>query len=97
MWILNLLNDLDNEENYTETLYGPVGLIRGKFLRYNGNKVLMSLGSPGLFPAEICDANPSILVALSSNADENHGFFSGSDASYVMGKAMETDDGNWDF
>jgi len=50
-----------------------------------------------LFPAEICDVNPAILAALSPNADENHDFFSGSGSSYVMGKAEETDDNDWDF
>ena len=52
---------------------------------------------PALFPAEACDVNPAILAALSPNADENHDFFSGSGSSYVMGKAEETDDEDWDF
>ena len=46
---------------------------------------------------EACDVNPAILAALSPNADENHDFFSGSGSSYVMGKAEETDDEDWDF
>ncbi len=50
-----------------------------------------------LLPQEICDVNPSILAALSPNADENHDFFSGSGSSYVMGKSVETDDDDWDF
>ena len=96
----DLLNELyDNEVEYTESLYDPVGLSDEveKFLRYNGNKALMNLGYPALFPAEICDVNPAILSALSPNADENHDFFSGSGSSYVMGKAVETDDDDWDF
>ena len=96
----DLLNELyDNEVEYTESLYDPVGLSDDveKFLRYNGNKALMNLGYPALFPAEICDVNPAILSALSPNADENHDFFSGSGSSYVMGKAVETDDDDWDF
>lgn len=96
----DLLNELyDNEVEYTESLYAPVGLEEDveKFLRYNGNKALMNLGYPALFPQEICDVNPSILAALSPNADENHDFFSGSGSSYVMGKAVETDDDDWDF
>ena len=56
----------------------------------------MNLGYPALFPQEICDVNPSILAALSPNADENHDFFSGSGSSYVMGKSVETDDDDWD-
>lgn len=96
----DLLNELyDNEVEYTRSLYEPVGLTQDgeKFLRYNGNKALMNLGYPALFPQEICDVNPSILAALSPNADENHDFFSGSGSSYVMGKSVETDDDDWDF
>lgn len=96
----DLLNELyDNEVEYTRGLYEPVGLTQDveKFLRYNGNKALMNLGYPALFPQEICDVNPSILAALSPNADENHDFFSGSGSSYVMGKSVETDDDDWDF
>lgn len=96
----DLLNELyDNEVEYTRSLYEPVGLTQDveKLLRYNGNKALMNLGYPALFPQEICDVNPSILAALSPNADENHDFFSGSGSSYVMGKSVETDDDDWDF
>ena len=96
----DLLNELyDNEVVYTRRLYEPVGLTQDdeNFLRYNGNKALMNLGYPALFPQEICDVNPSILAALSPNADENHDFFSGSGSSYVMGKSVETDDDDWDF
>ena len=95
----DLLNELyDNEVEYTRSLYDGVGLTEDveKFLRYNGNKALMNLGYPALFPAEICDVNPAILAALSPNADENHDFFSGSGSSYVMGKAVDDDD-DWDF
>ena len=96
----DLLNELyDNEVEYTRSLYEPVGLTQDveKVLRYNGNKALMNLGYPALFPQEICDVNPSILAALSPNADENQDFFSGSGSSYVMGKSVETDDDDWDF
>ncbi len=41
--------------------------------------------------------NPAILAALSPNADENHDFFSGSGSSYVIGKAVATEDDDWDF
>ncbi|OZG64765.1 class 1b ribonucleoside-diphosphate reductase subunit beta [Bifidobacterium eulemuris] len=96
----DLLNELyDNEERYTESMYEPVGLVDDveRFLRYNANKALMNLGYEALFPAEATDVNPSILAALSPNADENHDFFSGSGSSYVIGKAQETDDDDWDF
>lgn len=96
----DLLNELyDNEVKYTQSLYDEVGLTNDveKFLRYNGNKALMNLGYPAMFPADTCDVNPAILAALSPNADENHDFFSGSGSAYVMGKTQETDDDDWDF
>jgi hypothetical protein len=57
----------------------------------------MNLGYEALFPPEMAEVNPAILAALSPNADENHDFFSGSGSSYVMGKAVETEDDDWDF
>ncbi|WP_418276292.1 class 1b ribonucleoside-diphosphate reductase subunit beta [Isoptericola jiangsuensis] len=89
----------ENEVEYTESLYGELGLTEDvkKFLRYNANKALMNLGYEGLFPKDETDVNPAILAALSPNADENHDFFSGSGSSYVIGKAVETEDDDWDF
>jgi ribonucleoside-diphosphate reductase beta chain len=57
-----------------------------KFLNYNVNKAL--------FPAETGKVNPATLLTLSPNADENHDFLSGS--SYVIGKAVATEDEDWD-
>lgn len=97
---LELLMELyDNEVRYTEELYAETGWVEevNAFLCYNANKALMNLGYDTLFPAEMADVNPAILAALSPNADENHDFFSGSGSSYVMGKAVETEDEDWDF
>ncbi|WP_019149139.1 class 1b ribonucleoside-diphosphate reductase subunit beta [Timonella senegalensis] len=89
----------ENEVAYTASLYDGVGLTEDvkKFLRYNANKALMNLGYEGLFPKDETNVNPSILSALSPNADENHDFFSGSGSSYVIGKAVVTEDEDWDF
>jgi ribonucleoside-diphosphate reductase beta chain len=89
----------DNEVEYTQDLYDDLGLTEDvkKFLRYNANKALMNLGYEALFPRDETDVNPSILSALSPNADENHDFFSGSGSSYVIGKAVNTEDEDWDF
>ena len=94
-----LLELYDNEEDYTEALYDPLGLTEDvkKFLRYNANKALMNLGYEALFTKDQTDVNPAILSALSPNADENHDFFSGSGSSYVIGKAEATEDDDWDF
>lgn len=89
----------DNETAYSDTLYGPVGLADDvrRFLRYNANKALANLGYDPLFPRDDCQVNPAILSALSPNADENHDFFSGSGSSYVIGKAIETTNEDWEF
>ena len=99
-YTFDLLYELyDNEENYTEDLYDPLGLTEDvkAFLRYNANKALMNLGYEALFPKQATAVSPAILAALSPNADENHDFFSGSGSSYVMGKAVNTEDDDWDF
>ncbi|AKK03871.1 ribonucleoside-diphosphate reductase, class 1b, beta subunit [Corynebacterium epidermidicanis] len=89
----------DNETQYTEDLYDELGWTEDvkKFLRYNANKALNNLGYEGLFPADDTKVSPAILSALSPNADENHDFFSGSGSSYVIGKAENTTDDDWDF
>ncbi|WP_371152956.1 class 1b ribonucleoside-diphosphate reductase subunit beta [Buchananella felis] len=99
-YTFELLMELyENEEQYTEDLYDPLGLTEDvkKFLRYNANKALMNLGYEALFPKDSVDVNPAILAALSPNADENHDFFSGSGSSYVIGKAEATQDEDWEF
>ena len=95
-----LLFDLyEIESRYTESLYDPLGLSEDvkQFLHYNANKALQNLGFEQLFPDEVCRVNPAIMAALSPNADENHDFFSGSGSSYVIGKAVATQDEDWDF
>ncbi|WP_409074760.1 class 1b ribonucleoside-diphosphate reductase subunit beta [Pantoea sp. C3] len=94
-----LLALYENEVAYTDALYADVGWADEvkTFLHYNANKALMNLGYEALFPAELTTVNPAILSALSPNADENHDFFSGSGSSYVMGKAVETEDEDWNF
>ena len=91
-YTFSLLYELyDNEVQYTQDLYDGIGLTEDvkKFLHYNANKALMNLGYPALFPSEICDVNPSILAALSPNADENHDFFSGS-GSFINGESIRS-------
>ncbi|WP_456285959.1 class 1b ribonucleoside-diphosphate reductase subunit beta [Microbacterium sp. JZ70] len=99
-YTFSLLYELyDNEVQYTQDLYDSVGLTEDvkKFLHYNANKALMNLGYEAMFPSTVTDVNPAILSALSPNADENHDFFSGSGSSYVIGKAVATEDDDWDF
>ena len=99
-YTFSLLYELyDNEVQYTQDLYDGVGLTEDvkKFLHYNANKALMNLGYEAMFPSSVTDVNAAILSALSPNADENHDFFSGSGSSYVIGKAVATEDEDWDF
>jgi len=99
-YTFSLLYELyDNETHYTQSLYDSVGLSEDvkKFLHYNANKALMNLGYEAMFPSSVTNVNPAILSALSPNADENHDFFSGSGSSYVIGKAVATEDEDWDF
>ncbi|ABS02294.1 ribonucleoside-diphosphate reductase beta chain [Kineococcus radiotolerans] len=99
-YAFELLYELyDNECKYTADLYDGVGLTEDvkTFLHYNANKALMNLGYEGMFPSDMTKVDPSILSALSPNADENHDFFSGSGSSYVIGKAVATEDEDWEF
>ena len=96
----DLLYELyENECQYTENIYDPLGLTEDVkvFLRYNANKALNNLGYEALFPADETQVQPEIMAQLSPNADENHDFFSGSGSSYVMGKAEDTTDDDWEF
>lgn len=94
-----LIFDLyDIEQKYTAELYDGIGLTEDvkAFLHYNANKALQNLGYEALFPPQACEVNPAILAALSPDS-ENHDFFSGSGSSYVIGKAVATEDEDWDF
>jgi ribonucleoside-diphosphate reductase beta chain len=94
-----LIFDLyDIEARYTAELYDGIGLTEDvkAFLHYNANKALQNLGYEALFPPAACEVNPAILAALSPDS-ENHDFFSGSGSSYVIGKAVATEDVDWDF
>ena len=98
-YAFSLLFELYEIENqYTEELYDGIGLTEDVkvFLHYNANKALQNLGFEALFPAEVSEVNPAILAALSPDS-ENHDFFSGSGSSYVIGKAVATEDEDWDF
>jgi ribonucleoside-diphosphate reductase beta chain len=98
-YTFDLLYELyENEVKYTADLYDGIGLTEDvkKFLHYNANKALNNLGYEALFTSNT-DVNPAILSSLSPNADENHDFFSGSGSSYVIGKAVSTEDDDWDF
>ncbi|MFC4099224.1 class 1b ribonucleoside-diphosphate reductase subunit beta [Paenibacillus xanthanilyticus] len=82
-----------NEEKYTESLYGTVGLTEEvkKFVRYNANKALMNLGLDPIFPEE--DVNPIVFNGISTRTKQ-HDFFSKKGNGYVRTIHVEplTDD-----
>jgi ribonucleoside-diphosphate reductase beta chain len=94
-----LMELFDVEVDYTASLYDELGWTKDvkSFLHYNANKALMNLGLDPLFPADLCKVNPAILSALSPGGEENHDFFSGSGSTYVIGKAVNTEDEDWEF
>ena len=99
-FVYELLDELyELELAYSEELYRPLALYDDvvKFICYNANKALMNLGLPQRFSEEESTVKPEILAALTPGSDENHDFFSGSGSSYVIGKAEETEDDDWDF
>lgn len=97
---ISFLTELyENELTYTEEVYEKEDWKKDvkAFIRYNANKALMNLGYESFFPFSETMVNPAILSALSPSSDENHDFFSGSGSSYVIGKAVETEDDDWNF
>ena len=96
----SMLYDLmENELQYTEDIYDKIGWtedIKG-YLKYNANKALNNLGYEGVYPADETNFHPAVRTSLDPSSMENHDFFSGSGSSYVIGKAEDTEDDDWDF
>ena len=67
------------------------------FLRYNANKALNNLGYEGMYPTDMCQFHTAIKTSLDPGGNENFDFFSGSGSAYVIGKAEDTTDDDWDF
>lgn len=98
--VRDLMRDLyEIEIQYAQEIYDPIGWTEDvkMFLRYNANKALANLGFDPMFSDQETAVNPAILAALDPGGAETHDFFSGSGSSYVMGKAEETTDDDWDF
>lgn len=95
-----LLDELyELELAYSRELYEPLGLYDDVacFVRYNANKAMMNLGYRAPFSGGEARVNPAILAALAPGSDENHDFFSGSGSSYVIGRAVNTTNDDWNF
>lgn len=92
---IKLLEDLYNVElEYSQDLYGPVGLVEEvqKFVRYNANSALKNLGIPPYFMSNET-INPIVLNGLKTET-KNHDFFSVKGNGYIKSKNVEklTDD-----
>ena len=99
-YTFSLLYELyDNEAQYTQDLYDGVGLTEDvkKFLHYNANKALMNLGYEPMFPKSVTDVNPAILGAPLAERRREPRLLLGVGSSYVIGKAVVTEDEDWDF
>lgn len=77
-----------NEEQYTEQIYAPIGLVDEvkTFLRYNANKAMMNLGHDPLFDEE--EINPIVQNGISTHTKQ-HDFFSKKGNGYVRAMNVE--------
>lgn len=99
-YAVDLMMDLyENELQYTRDLYDELGWTEDvvSFLHYNANKAFMNLGLEPVFPEAVCNFSSAIRSQLNPTGDENHDFFSGAGAGYVMGKVETTEDDDWAF
>ncbi|MEK3759845.1 class 1b ribonucleoside-diphosphate reductase subunit beta [Paenibacillus sp. FSL P4-0338] len=77
-----------NEEQYTEQIYAPIGLVEEvkTFLRYNANKAMMNLGHDPLFDEE--EINPIVQNGIMTHTKQ-HDFFSKKGNGYVRAMNVE--------
>lgn len=96
----SIKNFYEVELQRVEQIYDDIGWSEEvkAFLRYNANKALANLGLEPLFTPEESQVPAYILAALDPGTGESHDFFSGSGASYAVGRTEQTaeEDWNWD-
>lgn len=94
-----LMDIMDNEFKYTETLYDPLGLTADvkAYLKYNANRALMALGYQALYPRDETKFDAAIMAYMDPTSNQNHDFFSGSGSSYQMIDASDMSDDDWNF
>jgi hypothetical protein len=95
----DLLMELyDNEARYTEELYAETGWVDDvkAFLCYNANKALMNLGYEALFPPEMAEVNRQSLPRCRPTLTKTT---ISSRVRFILcdGKAVETEDDDWNF
>lgn len=90
---------LENEFDYTDEVYGPIGLAEDVkvFVKYNANKALQNMGFGVYFEgATAADVNPIVMNGISIET-ANHDFFSQVGAGYLMGSVEAMQDDDYDF
>ncbi len=72
------------EEEYTEELYGKIGLHDDvmKYVEYNADKALMNIGLDPFFNVEEADVNPIVINGINTET-KNHDFFSTKGNGYI--------------
>lgn len=90
-----LLELYENEVHYAHHLYDDLGWTEDvlQWMQLNANRALSNLGFGAMFNDP--QPPPEVLANLDPGANENHDFFSGSGSSYVIGRAEETTDEDW--
>lgn len=99
-WVKDLILELYVvEAERVEKIYDQVGWTEEvkSYLRYNANKALANLGIEPYFSDQSTKIPAYIMAALDPGTGESHDFFSGSGASYVIGKTEATTEEDWDF
>lgn len=85
------------EFQYTEDLYGDVGLVDkvNKFLCYNANKAFQNLGYPDpIFGPEDSTPDQSVMALMAGNTTDD--IFSGEQATYKILPFGDLKDSKWD-
>lgn len=87
----------NNEVEYTENLYNATewAPLVIKFLEYNANKALDSLGFDPLFSTTAADVDPIIMNGISTSTS-NHDFFSQAGNGYLLGNVEPLSDNDYD-
>ncbi|AIG11380.1 class 1b ribonucleoside-diphosphate reductase subunit beta [Corynebacterium pseudotuberculosis] len=94
------------EKDYSADLYASVDTLEEPhptidgvmaFVYYNADKALMNLGYAPAYELQAAHVSPEIIAALTPESNETHDFFSGSGSSYIIGRAENTTESDWDF
>ncbi|BDE75560.1 ribonucleotide reductase of class Ib (aerobic), beta subunit [Staphylococcus phage PALS_2] len=98
MWVNNLLFELYQVEcEFIEEVYTEIGWAEDVklFAQYNANKALLNLKLDPIFETTEEDVNPIVMAGLKTSTG-NHDFFSQEGNGYLLGKAENTKEEDYD-